>query len=172
MRGYQRTVPGGLRVDGRWHDGHMSENHDPTLRAVELTRTATARYTVRNAAGAEIEFGHGEGLLSPVELLLAAIAGCSSIDVDTVTARNCEPTSFRVGASGHKVVEDGANRVDGLKLSFDVAFPDTKDGRKAAGMVDRLVALSHDKYCTVSRTVERGTAVSQEVHVAVGETEA
>jgi len=147
----------------------MTENEAPTLRSVELTRTATARYKVRNAAGAEIEFGHGEDLLSPVELLLAAIAGCSSIDVDTVTARNAEPTAFTVRASGNKVVEDGANRVDGLHLSFNVAFPDTEDGRKAAGMVDRLVTLSHDKYCTVSRTVELGTAVSHEVNVAVGE---
>ncbi|ALE04421.1 oxidoreductase (plasmid) [Arthrobacter sp. ERGS1:01] len=145
----------------------MSENVDPTLRSVELIRTATARYTARNPAGAEIEFGHGEGLLSPVELLLAAIAGCSSIDVDTVTARSSEPVEFRVAATGHKVVEDGANRVDGLHLSFNVAFPDTAEGRKAAGMVDRLVNLSHEKYCTVSRTVERGTAVTHEVQTAV-----
>jgi putative redox protein len=148
----------------------MTENEDPTLRSVELIRTATARYTARNAAGVEIEFGHGEDLLSPVELLLAAIAGCSSIDVDTVTARSAEPIDFRVTATGHKVVEDGASRVDGLHLSFNVAFPDTDDGRKAAGMVERLAALSHDKYCTVSRTVERGTAVSHEVSVAVGDT--
>jgi uncharacterized OsmC-like protein len=149
----------------------MSENHDPTLRSVELTRTATARYTVRNAAGAELEFGHGEGLLSPVELLLAAIAGCSAIDVDTVTARSAEPTSFKVSATGHKVVEDGANRLDGLHLSFNVIFPGTAEGQKAAGMVERLVDLSHEKYCTVSRTVEHGTAVSNEIHVAAGDSE-
>ncbi len=149
----------------------MSENNDPTLRSVELTRTATARYVARNAAGTELEFGHGEGLLSPVELLLAAIAGCSAIDVDTVTARSAEPTAFQVSATGHKVVEDGANRVDGLHLSFNLAFPDTAEGQKAAGMVERLVDLSHEKYCTVSRTVERGTAVTNEVHVAVGDTE-
>lgn len=147
----------------------MSENNDPTLRSIELTRTATARYVARNAAGAELEFGHGEGLLSPVELLLAAIAGCSAIDVDTVTARSAEPTAFGVSATGHKVVEDGANRVDGLHLSFNLAFPDTAEGQKAAGMVERLVELSHEKYCTVSRTVERGTAVTNEVHVAVGD---
>jgi putative redox protein len=147
----------------------MTENEDPTLRSVELIRTATARYTARNAAGAEIEFGHGEDLMSPVELLLAAIAGCSAIDVDTVTARSAEPSTFRVVASGHKVVEDGASRVDELNLSFNVAFPDTEEGRKAAGMVDRLVALSHDKYCTVSRTVERGTPVAHDVNVTVGE---
>jgi putative redox protein len=148
----------------------MSEKHDSTLRSVELTRTSTAVYTARNEAGAEIRFGHGEGLLSPVELLLAAIAGCSSIDVDTVTARSSEPTSYTVVASGNKLVEDGATRMDNLHLAFNVVFPDNENGQKAAGMVERLAALSHEKYCTVSRTVERGTPVSHEVNVAVGGT--
>lgn len=128
----------------------MSENENSTPRSVELTRTSTAVYTVRNAAGAEIQFGHGEGLLSPVELLLAAIAGCTSIDVDTVTARSSEPTSYTVTATGNKLVEDGATRVDNLHVSFNVDFPDTEGGRKAAGMV------------------ERGTPVSHEVNVSIG----
>ncbi len=69
------------------------------------------------------------------------------------------------------MVEDGASRVEGLHLSFNLGFPDTAEGQKAAGMVERLVDLSHEKYCTVSRTVEHGTAVTNEVHVAVGDTE-
>ena len=146
----------------------MSETPEPTLRSGELIRTATGHYTARNAAGAEIAFGQGEDLLSPVELLLAAIAGCSSIDVDTVTSRSAEPSEFRIEATGHKVVEEnGANRMDGLNLSFHLSFPDDVDGRKAAGMVERLVALSHDKYCTVSRTVEHGAAVGHDLHVGI-----
>lgn len=148
----------------------MSENPDSTLRSVELSRVATGHYRARNAAGAELEFGQGEGLLSPVELLLAAIAGCSSIDVDTATSRSAEPTDFRVGATAHKVTEDGANRIDDINLSFNIAFGDDDGGRKAASMVERLVALSHDKYCTVSRTVERGTPVGHDVAVSTGGT--
>ena len=34
-------------------------------------------------------------------------------------------------------------------------------------MVQRLVTLSHDKYCTVSRTVEHGTAVGHDVSVDI-----
>jgi uncharacterized OsmC-like protein len=147
----------------------MSENENPSQRSIELSRIATGHYTARNAAGAEIQFGQGEGLLSPVELLLAAIAGCSSIDVDTATSRSAEPTKFSVTASGNKVSEDGgANRMEDLNLSFNLAFTDDDAGRKAASMVDRLVALSHDKYCTVSRTVERGTPVTSDVTVATG----
>lgn len=148
----------------------MSENENPNARSIELSRTSTGHYTARNAAGAEVAFGQGEGLLSPVELLLAAIAGCSAIDVDIATSRSAEPTKFAVTASGDKVVDEGGtNRMDHLKLAFDLAFNDDADGRKAASMVERLVALSHDKYCTVSRTVEHGTAVATSVAVTTGE---
>ncbi len=146
----------------------MSESPDPALRSVELSRVSTGHYRARNGAGAQIEFGQGEGLLTPVELLLAAIAGCSSIDVDVATSRSAEPTGFRVDATAYNLTEDGANRVNDINLFFNLAFPDDEHGRKAASMVKRLVALSHDKYCTVSRTVERGTAVTNNVSVSIG----
>jgi putative redox protein len=145
----------------------MTDTQD-SARSIELFRTATGRYTARNPAGVEIEFGRGEDLLTPVELLLAAIAGCSAIDVDLATSRTAEPTEFRVGATGTKILEEGgANRMENLNLSFNISFPDDADGRKAASMVERLVSLSHDKYCTVSRTVEHGTAVGHDVSVGL-----
>ncbi|MFC4905004.1 OsmC family protein [Kocuria oceani] len=147
----------------------MSASQDPTPRTVELLRTSTGRYTARNAEGAQVAFGQGEDLLSPVELLLAALAGCSAVAVDTATARSAEPSEFRVEASGRQIVDaQGGNRLEDLHLSFHLAFPDDAAGRKAAGMVGRLVALSHDKYCTVSRTVEHGAAVSHDVSVVRG----
>lgn len=148
----------------------MTDTSDPALRSIELTRDATGRYTARNAAGASVVFGQAEDLMSPVELLLAALAGCSAVDVDTVTSRRAEPDEFRVSATGRKVLDDGgASRVDALHLSFHLAFDDDAAGRQAAGMVDRLVALSHDKHCTVSRTIEHGTAVGYDVTVLVGD---
>lgn len=146
----------------------MTDIQDPSRRSVELSRTATGQYIARNAAGAEIAFGQGEGLLSPVELLLAAVAGCSSIDVDTVTSRSAEPSRFRVEATGRKVAEEsGGNRMDDLHLSFQLSFPDDEGGHKAAKLVERALALSHDKYCTVSRTVEHGAAVGHDVSVGI-----
>ncbi|MEX5274416.1 OsmC family protein [Kocuria sp. CPCC 205235] len=146
----------------------MSNHQNPT-HSVELIRTATNRYVARNAAGVEVTFGRGDDLMSPVELLLAAIAGCSSIDVDTVTSRSSEPAEFKVEASGNKIAEDsGGSRLEDLNLSFNLSFPDDEGGRKAAGLVDRLVKLSHDKYCTVSRTVEHGTPVAFETDVNLG----
>ncbi|WP_210603700.1 OsmC family protein [Brevibacterium oceani] len=128
-------------------------------RSIELTRIAENHYRATAPNGASVEFGRGEGLMSPVELLLAAVAGCSSIDVDTVTSRHTEPTKFDVSATADKLDEDGASRLDNVHLDFDLAFPDDKDGQRADSQIEKLVGLSHDKYCTVSRTVEHPTNV-------------
>ncbi|HCJ55847.1 OsmC family protein [Glutamicibacter arilaitensis] len=141
----------------------MSEN-SREIREVNIERLEARKYKATSLeSGASLEFGQGEGLLTPVELLLAAIAGCSSIDVDVATTRRSEPEKFEVKASGYKVTEDSASRMEDIHLGFDLKFPDTEEGRKAAGMIQRIVKLSHDKYCTVSRTVELGAAVQSEV---------
>lgn len=140
----------------------MSEN-SKEQRQISLERVASGHYRATNPEGASIEFGRGEGLMTPVELLMAAIAGCSSIDVDAATTRRTEPDRFVVEATCDKITEDGASRVDDIRMNFDLAFPDTEEGRKAAGMVERIVKLSHDKYCTVSRTVELGASVTSTV---------
>lgn len=145
----------------------MSENtanqrtQDPNYRAVDVERVASRRYRATNAKGDSLEFGQGEGLLTPVELLLAAIAGCSAIDVDVVTGRRAEAEEFSVTSSGiRQVDEKGAVRMADIEVSFNVSFPATEAGEKAQSMVDRLIRLSAEKDCTVSRTVEHGSNVT------------
>ena len=99
---------------------------------IDLTRLDTAVYRATNSAGASIEFGSGEGLLSPVELLLAAVAGCSAVDVDAVTSRRAEPDSFDVHVEGDRVNEDGASRLSEVRVGFDLSFPDTPRGQPSA----------------------------------------
>ena len=127
--------------------------------SVDLNRVENSVYRATNADGASIEFGRGEGLLSPVELLLAAVAGCTAVDVDVVTSRRTEPESFQVRAEGDRVDEDGASRLSDVRVSFDLAFPSTPEGAKARALVDNLIRISHEKDCTVSRTVEHATNV-------------
>lgn len=146
----------GEKFGRAWNHRRMSD----TQRSISLTRLADRHYRVRTASGATLEFGQGEGLVTPVELLLAAIAGCSSVDVDAVTSRRGEPERFEVTASGERATDaSGGAILRDLRVAFDLAFPDTDAGREAAGLVKRAVRLSHDKNCTVSRTVEAGTPV-------------
>lgn len=135
----------------------MADGH----RQVSLERTATGTYVARNAAGVEIELGSGEGMFSPVELLLAAIGGCTAIDVDVVTARRSTAERFGITVGAQRIVDElGGSRLQDVEVVFDVAFPDDEQGQQAQRMVPRLVQLSHDKDCTVSRTVEFPTRVT------------
>ncbi|MDK8677951.1 OsmC family protein [Corynebacterium tuberculostearicum] len=127
--------------------------------AVDLTRIETAQYRATNSAGASIDFGSGEGLLSPVELLLAAVAGCSAVDVDVVTSRRTEPKAFDVHVEGDRVSEDGASRLSEVRVGFDLSFPDTAEGNQARKLVDNLIRISQEKDCTVSHTVENPARV-------------
>lgn len=129
-------------------------------RQAKIERIDRLRYRAYGANGATLDFGVGEGLLTPVELLLAAIAGCSSVDVDAGTSRRSTPEVFEVLASALKQTEDGAVRLDDVEVDFYVRFPADEQGAKAQKMVDRLIQLSEQKDCTVSRTVEHPTNVS------------
>ncbi|MGH3505484.1 MAG: OsmC family protein, partial [Nocardioidaceae bacterium] len=55
-------------------------------RAVTVQRTSAGRFRAVNARGGTIDFGSGgDSDFTPVELLMAAISGCSGIDVDILT---------------------------------------------------------------------------------------
>lgn len=128
-------------------------------RRVRIERDAVGEYTVHNDRGVTLPVG-GAGF-SPVELLLAAIGTCTAIDTDTVTSRRVDPTSFTITVRGDKVSDPAeGNRMENLSVTFDVRFPDGPAGDAARALLPRTVALSHDKLCTVSRTVELGTPVT------------
>ncbi|MCW3819103.1 OsmC family protein [Micromonospora sp. DR5-3] len=147
----------------------MSED---TFRSVEIERTSVGKYVVRNARGGSMSMGTGgqDASFTPVELLLAAIGGCTAIDVDHITSRRAEPTQFSVEVSGDKIRDEaGGNRMQNLKVEFTVTFPEGADGDMAREALPRSLQQSHDRLCTVSRTVELGTPVS--IVEAAGSTE-
>ncbi|MEU9733052.1 OsmC family protein [Streptomyces sp. NPDC048002] len=132
---------------------------DTSLRSVSVERTSTGHFTAVNARGGTLAFGTEGTEFTPVELLLAAIGGCSMADVDVATARHSEPDRFTVTVKGHKVSDEQGNRMTDLEVTFSVAFPEGEGGDRARAILPRAVKSSHDRLCTVSRTVESGTAV-------------
>ncbi|HOA88371.1 OsmC family protein [Propioniciclava tarda] len=135
----------------------MTEN--PNSRSVTLTRTEFATFRAENDRGGVLEFGEGDGIaFTPVELLLTAIAGCASIDVDYITARRAEPVAFEVVSSGVKSTE-GGNHLTDLNVTFRVVFPDGPEGDAARERLPLAIKRSAEALCTVSRTVQLGTPV-------------
>ncbi|MGW6276373.1 OsmC family protein [Kribbella sp. NPDC055071] len=140
----------------------MSDTH----RQVEFERLANSSYEVRNVRGGTLRVGSGgaDTDFTPVELLLAAIGTCSAIDVDIVVSRRSEPSEFRAVVSGDKLRDDDGNRLENLALEFTVRFPEGEAGDQAREALPRAVKMSHDRLCTVSRTVEVGTPITSTVN--------
>ncbi len=132
---------------------------------VSVQRTAQGRFRATNAAGAQVEVGTGGDVFTPVELLLAALGACSSIDPDTVVSRRAEPRSFTAEVSADYVRED-ENYLRGVLIQLAVELDDSGDARRAARTVDRALAHAHGKTCTVARTLERRTEVRAQSEVS------
>jgi putative redox protein len=98
-----------------------------------------------------------------VELLLSAIAACSSIDVDYVTGRRAQPESFDVDVDAEKVADEQGNHLDDIVMTFRVAFPQGAGGDAARRLLPDIVRKSHERLCTVSRTVMLGTDITTRI---------
>jgi putative redox protein len=142
----------------------MSEHDPKSLRAVELTRTEPGRYRATNVRGGEVVIGSGHDAdFTPVELLLAALAGCTAIDVDLITRRRSEPETFDLRVHGHTVRDEGGSHLVDLGVRVSVTFPDGEDGEEAREMLPRAVRHSAERGCTVGRTLQLGTTIDYDV---------
>ena len=135
--------------------------NDPERRAITMTRTATGQFIATSqATGASIKYGRGEGLLTPVELLLAALSGCTGIDLDLPASRRSEPDVFTAEVEARNTKVDGRNTLKDISITWDLQYPDTEAGRKVTEMLPQLMKQSEDRLCTVSITVSTGTPVT------------
>ncbi|WP_028644321.1 OsmC family protein [Nocardioides sp. URHA0020] len=137
-----------------------SDTPSASARRIDLTKMGEGRYKATNARGGVLPIGSGgDPDFTPVELLLAAIAGCSAIDVDLITGKRASAVSFDVVAEGEKIRDDQGNRLTDLRLTFDVRFPEGEEGDRARDVLARSIAQSRDRLCTVGRTVQVGAPI-------------
>ena len=92
----------------------------------------------------------------PLELLMAALAGCMAMDVQTILERSrAEPTAGRISVRATERSDDVPGRpAQGFELTHEWA---TTGGTEA---VQRAIRLAAERYCTVQLTVERGPRIS------------
>ena len=138
---------------------------DSGHRSVRLERIENSRYTAINERGGTITVGTGAGSdFTPVELLLVAIGGCTAIDVDILTSRRAEPESFEIVVDAEKARDEAAgNHLTDLQVTFRIAFPAGEQGDRARELLPDAVRKSHDRLCTVSRTVELGAPIATRI---------
>ncbi len=133
-------------------------------RSVRLDRIQNGRYTAINDRGGQISMGTGEGTdFTPVDLLLAAIGGCTAADVDALTSRRAEPEAFEVLVDAEKVRDERGNHLTDLLVTFRISFPAGDAGDRARAVLPDAVQKSHDRLCTVSRTIVLGTPIATRI---------
>jgi uncharacterized OsmC-like protein len=138
-------------------------------RSVRLERTGPSRFRASNVRDATLEIGSGDdATFTPVELLLAAMGACSGIDVDILTSRRAEPVRFEIRVAASKVRDEDGNHLDDITVAFDADFPPGSGGDAARTVLPDAVVMSHERLCTVTRTVMLATKVRSVVE-RVGE---
>jgi uncharacterized OsmC-like protein len=136
------------------------ETPDASLRSIDLTRIGEGRYKATNRRGGVLPIGSGgDPDFTPVELLLAALAGCGAIDVDLITGRRADAETFDARATGRKVSDEHGSHLVGLTVTFDVTFPEGEAGDRAREVMPRTLQRVRDRLCTVGRTVALGEPV-------------
>jgi uncharacterized OsmC-like protein len=130
------------------------------IRSIDLVQVGEHRFEAVNARGGVLSLSHGEDTdFTPVELLLAALAGCGALDIDFITGKRAPFETFAARAVGEKVRDAGGNHLVGLTVTFDVTFPAGEDGDAARAVLESAVQRSQDRLCTVGRTVTLGDPV-------------
>jgi putative redox protein len=120
----------------------MSETAKPAV-TVELIWAKELQFGVRTAAHALVLDGHTKAGPSPVELLVAGLAGCMSIDVaDIIQKGRHAMTGLRSELKAERMPSP-PRRLTKVDLAFHVL------GDVPADAVERAIALSRDKYCSV-----------------------
>ena len=164
MQGFYLDCWVGARADHpvAWQSMDMADGS--SHRTVTVERITQGVFTVTNTRGGQLRFGAGsDSDFTPTELLLAAIAGCTAIDVDILTSRRAEPDRFQVRADADKIRDVDGNRLTGIVVTFQIAFPGGADGDEARSTLPDAVKKSHDRLCTVGRTVATGTPITTKI---------
>jgi uncharacterized OsmC-like protein len=134
---------------------------DDTLRWLDLTQIGEGRYKAVNRRGGVLPIGSGDDPdFTPVELLLAALAGCTAIDVGAITGKRATPDSFDIHTEGHKIRDEGGSHLVDLVVTVSIAFPEGEAGDAAREVLPRAVQQTGDRLCTVGRTLQLGTEIS------------
>ena len=108
--------------------------------------------TVRLDAKPEIG-GEGKGF-RPMEMLLVGLGGCSGIDVVNVLKKQKEPLDdIKINIKASRREEETPSIFETINIHFDLY------GSLNPQKVERALALTFEKYCSVSNILQRSATI-------------
>jgi putative redox protein len=122
--------------------------------SVRLRHETGARFVATTGSGHEVAIDNdaGDTAPRPTELVLAAIAGCTALDVVDILAKK------RQVVDAYSVEVSGTQREKPPHVFTDIPVVHVVEGNVEAAAVARAIELSATKYCTVSNQIAAGAA--------------
>jgi len=128
--------------------------------------TATAKWTEKfqfdstgNSGHTLLMDGDGKAASTPMELVLAALCGCTAYDVVSILQKKREPfTGVEVSASAEKAPEPPRVYTT-IELLYRVS------GKVSRKSVEDAVRLSEEKYCSVAAMLNKTAKISYRIEL-------
>jgi putative redox protein len=103
--------------------------------------------------------GHGKAM-RPMQLLLAAVGGCSAIDVILILKKQKQIIeSFEIEVDGER------EKIEDYSLFKDICLHFKITGEVDPDKAERAVKLSVEKYCSVSKTLEPTAKITYKISI-------
>ena len=139
----------------------MAEGKPPV--EVELAWDGDLRFRGRAGQNAVVVDSDGSAGPSPVQALALALAGCMSVDLVHILERGRQPLrGLRARLRAERAPED-PHRLVRVELRFDVT------GAVAPDKVERAIALSREKYCSVWHSLRQDIEFTTSFEVGAAE---
>ena len=118
---------------------------------VEVRRVGQHDFVATNDRGASVRVGRkgAEGAFTPVELLLAAAAGCAAVTAETLITRRVDGDLV---ARADDVRSADGHSLTSVPVALDYDISGLDDTQRAA--LEAAVLRAIDQLCTVTRTLK------------------
>ena len=135
----------------------MSEN----TKKIVLNWKGNFRFEAKNQQGlsvsfdASLKYGGEETALTPMETLLASLAGCTSFDVVNILKKK------RQNITGYSVETEAERREEPPKVFTKIHIKYFVKGKNISNeAVERAIQLSYDKYCSVGAMLKKTAEIT------------
>ena len=121
---------------------------------VSLRHEGGLRFVAATGSGHDVVVDNATGNTGPrpTELVLAAIAGCTAMDVIEIMAKK------RQAVDRYSVEVSGIQREKAPNIYTEITILHVVEGNVETAAVARSIELSATKYCTVSAQIAAGPA--------------
>jgi putative redox protein len=135
----------------------------PPTNQARLTWSGGHQFEASTAHGtARLESGEDRQALSPMETMLAAVAGCMAIDVVDILVKMRKPVAaYAIDCQAWRR-EETPRRFTRIRLTHRVSGPDVDEPSVA-----RAVSLSQERYCSAMASLHPDIKVENRIELTL-----